>query len=493
MLLRTSRHTTLGTHKLRLLLAACSAFYCAPSSAETLREALSSAYRYNPTLESGRAEVRAVDENVSIAHGRFRPTIAAAGSLEWENTIIGGGGTGTVVVGPSGNLTEGGVNRKAAYGVGISQPIFTGFQNTNQLRVAEAGVRGAREQLRDTESNILLRAVGAYVSVLSSLEVLKAQEQNLSRMEREVRIAKERVKLTELTNTDLSQAELNRANAVTAVATARANLKAARAFYLNVIGHEPNNLRDPNLPARLPKSLAEAQAVAAQENPVIIAALYNEEAARHTVEQIRGQLLPQVDVAASWSDEYNSNEVPFKRDFLVAGRLTVPLYEGGQVHAAVRQAKQIHLARIQSIETARSLVQQLVSTAWSQLEAARTRVDLGVAQIRASEVALEGVRKEEGIGQRTLLDVLNAEQGVVDSRVAVINARRDLVVASYELLAQVGRLDAEHLALDTLVYDPSIHYEEVRRKWFGLNITHADGREEHLVVRDTADARKPMK
>lgn len=492
MLLASGSSPNPGSLRLALFVAAGMISNCAPASAETLRQALSSAYRYNPILESGRAEVRAIDENVSIAHGHFRPTVAASGTLSWEHTIIKGDGT-TAAIDPTGNLTTGGANRQATYGVTIDQPIFNGFQSINRLRAEEAGVRGAREGLRGNESNILLRAVSAYVSVLSSLELVKAQEQNLARLDKEVRIAKERVALTELTNTDLSQAQLRRSVTVSAVASARDGLKAARAAYLNVVGHEPNDLRDPNLPGNLPKSLAEAQAIAAQENPFVIATLYSEESARHSVEMVRGQLLPQLSLNASWGDEYNTNGVSFQRDALVQARLSVPLYEGGRTQAAVRQAKQIHLARIQSIETARASVQQAVAISWSQLDTARTRVNLGAAQIRAAEVALEGVRKEEAIGQRTLLDVLNAEQAVLDSRVAAINARRDLVVASYDLLARIGRLDAEHLALDTLIYDPTIHYEEVRRKWFGISITHADGREERLLARDTSNGQSSLK
>ena len=213
--------------------------------------------------------------------------------------------------------------------------------------------------------------------------------------------------------------------------------------------------------------------------------------ARHTVERIRGQLLPQVTLEASVSDEYNTNGVSFQRDTLVLGRVTAPLYEGGEVHASVRQAKQLHLSRLQTIEASRLLVQRSVATAWSLLEAARSRVDLGTTQIRASEIALKGVRKEEEIGQRSLLDILNAEQDVVDARVALISARRELIVASYEVLAQIGRLSAQELSLPTMTYDPTVHYEEVRRKWFGLDITEADGSHQHIVVEDRSGGSRP--
>lgn len=438
---------------------------------------MAAAYRYNPVLEAGRSDVRAVDENVSMAHGAFRPSVSATGDLTWED-IKTDGGEGQPVVGPGGVLTESGINKSAAYEVSVTQPIFTGLQNINRLRAAEAGVRGARELLRDTERNVLLQVVTAYAAVIGAQEVLKAQEHNLDRLNSEVRIAKERVELTELTNTDLSQAELRRASASSNVANARAGLVAARAAYLNVVGHDASHLLQPQLPS-LPRSLPEAQNIALEENPLIVGALYSEQAARHAVDQIRGQLLPQISVEASYGETFNSNTSD-QSNTLVAGRLTVPIYEGGQVHAAVRQAKHLHLGRIQTIEAVRSLVQQAVSTSWAQYQAARTRVDLGQQRVRTSVTVLDGVRREEGIGQRDLLDVLNAEQDVVDARVELIAAQQDLTVAAFRVIGDIGRLSAEQLQLETLAYDPTVHYEEVRRKWFGLDITYSDGSFEHV-------------
>jgi outer membrane protein len=492
MFQRTRRQPLPATGSIGLMLMVSFCFGSAPVSAESLQEALAAAYSYNPTLEAGRSELRAVDESVSIANAGYRPVISAGGSLAWEDTTIGGGG-GTVAVDSTGNLTQGGINRSAEYGIGISQPIFTGLQVTNRVRAAEATVRGTRELLRDTERNILLQAVVAYVAVLSAQESVTAFEQSLNRLDKEVRVAKERVELVELTVTDLSQAELRRTSAVTLLANARADLKAARAAYLDVVGHEPSGLRFPSVARGIPKSLAEAQAIAVQENPLVVSSLYNEQAARHVVDQIRGRLLPQVSLEAGLNDEYNSSGVSFKRSTLVQGRVAVPLYDGGQTHAEIRQAKQRHLGRIQSIGATRSLVQQALTTAWSQLEAAKSRVELGNDGIRSSNIALKGVRDEEAIGQRSLLDVLNAEQDIITARVALIFARRDVVIASYQVLSQLGRLNAEELGLGTLVYDPTVHYEEVRRKWFGLDITNADGGYEHIVVQDSSEVRPPTK
>lgn len=492
MLQRAWKPSHKATGSIGLMLTASFLVGSMPVSAETLQEALAAAYSYNPTLEAARSDLRAVDENVAIANSGYRPVISGTGDLSWEDVKIGGNG-GTVVVDDSGNLTEGGINRSATYGVGIVQPIFTGMQTTNGVRAAEAGVRSARELLRDTERNILLQAVTAYVGVLSAQQSVKAYEETLGRLDKEVSVAKERVELTELTLTDLSQAELRRTNAVTALASARADLKTARAAYLNLVGHEPSGLQFPSPPGGLPKSISDALAIADQENPLVVSSLYNEKAAGHVVDQVRGQLLPQVSLEATWDDEYNTQGVSFERTTTVKGRVAVPIYDGGLTHATIRQAKQIHLGRIQTIGATRALVQRSLSTAWSQLEASRARVELGNARIKSSEVALKGVRGEEAIGQRTLLDVLNAEQDILDARVAQILARRDVVIASYEVLSQMGRLSAQELGLQTLVYDPNVHYEEVRSKWFGLDITDADGGREHIVVQDNSQQRAPTK
>jgi outer membrane protein len=270
-------------------------------------------------------------------------------------------------------------------------------------------------------------------------------------------------------------------------------LKAARAAYLNFVGHEPSGLQFPSVPSGLPKSIAEALAIADQENPLVVSSLYNEQAAGHTVDQFRGRLLPQISVEATWEDDYNTQGVTFQRNTEIKGRVDVPIYDGGLTHATIRQAKQIHLGRIQTIGATRAFVQRAVSAGWSQLEAARARVELGNARIKSSQVALKGVRGEEAIGQRTLLDVLNAEQDILDSQVAQINARRDVLISSYQVLSDVGRLSAEQLGLQTVVYDPNVHYEEVRSKWFGLDITDADGGSEHIVVQDNTQQRAPTK
>jgi outer membrane protein len=451
------------------------------SHAETLRQALAAAYRYSPVLDAQRARLRAVDEGVSIANSRYRPRISATGNVTLNNTTTDGAGALDVVLTPTGLSSPGGTSRSATYGVGITQPIFSGFQITNGVRISEANVRAEREALRDQERQVLLATVRAYMSVLIASDEVKLQEQGSKNALRQLELARDRLKINALTNTDVSQSEGRRVLAQAALARANASLRTARTEYLRVVGHEPSHLADATVPLnRLPKTLQEALAIAQRENPALVSALYGEEAARIQVELVRGRFLPTVSLDANVGDSHQSTDTGSTRarSASIAGRVTMPIYEGGQTHAELRQAKHFHVGAIQAIEGVRAQVQQAVSAAWVDYEAARTQVDFDGQQIRALEATVVGVRTEEKIGQRAFLDLLNADQELVAGKVRLAISRRNLVLASYTVLSQVGRLDVTHLGVSSVVYDPAVHYEEVRRKWFGISITHADGRHE---------------
>jgi outer membrane protein len=228
--------------------------------------------------------------------------------------------------------------------------------------------------------------------------------------------------------------------------------------------------------------LTESTDIAVKESPAVVAALYREQAARFNIDLIRGELLPTVQLEANYAKRFDPSEgLQEVEDTTVTGRLTVPFYSGGEVEARVRQAKQTHVQRLQEIEQARSEVQAQVVTAWSQLQAAKAAVESDLVAVAANKVALAGVREEEKVGQRTLLDVLNAEQELLNSEVTLVTDRRNVVVASYTLVSAIGRLNAQELGVSALVYDPEQHYQEVRDKWFDLSITHGDGKQETMV------------
>jgi outer membrane protein len=465
-------------------LAAAAGLAPLSANAETLSQALGAAYKYNPRLDAERARLRAVDEEVARANSGYRPTIIgnADAGVRNQNVRPDSAGQDTTTA-PRG------------YSVNLTQPLFTGFQVTNAVREAEAAVRVGREILRDIERLILLEGVTAYMDVVRDQAVVLLQENNVQVLSRELRATQDRFAVGEVTRTDVAQAQARRAGAVSALDAARANLKTSRASFERVIGHPPSNLVDAAVPERLlPKTLEEAIALGTRENALVIAALYREQGSRHTVDRIRGELLPQARLEASYEDRFGVTGGPEEVETTtVTGRLTVPIYQGGEVYARVRQAKHTHVSRLQEIEQVRTEVQQAVVAAWSQLQAARAQLESDTIQVQSNRTALAGVREEERVGQRTLLDVLNAEQELVSSEVALVTDRRNLVVAAYSVLSTVGKLDAAILGVSSQIYDPEAHYFEVRRKWWGLSITHRDGHREKLDLWETHGKHAPVK
>ena len=273
----------------------------------------------------------------------------------------------------------------------------------------------------------------------------------------------------------------------------RANLRTSRGSFQQVVGHPPSNLVWANPPDQhLPQTVQEAIKVSNNEDPLVVAALYREQSAKYTVERIRGQLLPSVQLEASYDDRFSPSKTIIEDETtIVRGRMTVPIYEAGDVYAQVRQAKQNQVGFLQQIEQARTEQTQNVVAAWAQLEAARAQLESDKVSVESNKIALQGVREEEKVGQRTLLDVLNAELEYLNSQVNLETDRRNVVVAGYAVIAAMGRLDAAWIGAAAYVYDPVVHYKEVRGKWLGLSITHSDGRNEVYVARPEADAPAP--
>lgn len=451
----------------------------APSDAraESIRDALISAYQSNPKLDAERARLRATDEEVGRAESGYRPTISGSADIGRQDT------SSSPVSTTSGETSPWG------YSISIQQSVFNGFRTTNDVAEANAAVKAGRENLRQVETIVLLEAATAYMDVIRDMEIVRIRDNNIAVLSEDLEAAKTRRAVQEVTKTDVAQAQARRARAISAADLARANLKTSRATYQRVVGHAPSGLGMPSLRLKqLPHSIEEAWQLAEQQNPNVNSALFREEAARFAVDKVRGELLPEVNVEASFSHREDPNSAFDNQEAAsITGRVSIPLYDGGEVRARVRQAKHTHVSRIQEIEQARSETQANVTAAWSRLMAARAQIKSDRVQVEANRLALEGVREEEKVGQRTLLDVLNAEQEYLSAQIELISTQRELVVASYELLAQVGLLSAEDLELGTAVYDPTVHFEEARGNWFGINITHADGRREAYKAADPDD------
>ncbi len=461
------------------LLLAGGALHPTTAVAETLHEALASAYKYNPRIDAERARLRATDEEVARANSGYRPFISGTADVTntWQKTKP-----------PS---TNDGSNTSKGYGVSASQSLFSGFRTLNAVNEAEAIVRSGREVLRDVEQGVLLDAVTAFMDVVRDQAILRLRENNVNVLSRELQATRDRFAVGEVTRTDVAQAEARRAGSISALDLARSNLKISRATFERVVGHAPTRLVEPKgAYSRLPRSQEEAVSIAIREAPSVVAALYREQAARFTVERIWGELLPEVRLDASYSQRFDPSQFSDENQgTTVTGRVNIPIYSGGEVHARVRQAKHTHLSRIQEIEQYRTEFREAVFSAWAQHAAARAQLESDQAQVAAARTALTGVREEQKVGQRTILDVLNAEQEFLSAQVSLETTRRNLVVTSYLVQRSVGRLTSEQLSLTKLVYDPEVHYTEVRRKWWGISITHSDGRQENIDLWDKHGAK----
>ncbi|MEM7746984.1 MAG: TolC family outer membrane protein [Pseudomonadota bacterium] len=432
----------------------------AEASAESLKQALRAAYRNNPQLDAERARLRATDEEVPRARSGWRPVIS--GQVEF------GARRNKTKPRSAGDGAVGG----SSYGLSLSQPVFTGFRTLNAVREAEANIRAGRANLRNVEAQILLEAVTAYAGVVRDRALVRLNRGNVRVLGNELRAARARRAAGEVTVTDVAQARARLARAKSGLDQAKADLKSSNAEFLRVIGHKPRNLRTTGFQKGLtPNRLRAAYKIAMDESPVIISALYREQSARHNVDKLRGELLPSVSVEANVQTTTGVSRITDEQTSAsVMGRVTVPIYQGGETRARVRQAKHSHVSRLQEVEQTRDLVRARLTSAWSQLRAARGNLASDQEQVRAAQIALEGVREEEQVGQRTILDVLNAEQELLEANTSRVRTIRDVVVSQYTLLAAMGRLDASFLHLKTDIYEPKAHYMDARRKAFSTSI-----------------------
>jgi outer membrane protein len=316
------------------------------------------------------------------------------------------------------------------------------------------------------------------MNLLRDTAILDLQRRNVEVLQEQLRQTRDRFNVGEVTRTDVAQAESRLASGRSQVLTAEANYTASKATYRQVIGSEPGKLA-PGTPVDRfsPKTVAQSIAVGTATNPAVVTAQFNVDVAQLAVKVAEGALYPTLSVQGSFQKSYlgigQLNQLE-SYDASLLGTLSVPIYQGGAEYSAVRQAKETLGARRLDFDTARDQARQTVVQAWGQLEAAKANIEATQAQVQASEIALNGVREEARVGQRTTLDVLNAQQELVNARVSLVSAQRDRVVASYTLLASVGRLSPQVLGLRVPVYDARVHYHQVRDSWAGLRTP--DGR-----------------
>ncbi|ASY68689.1 outer membrane channel protein TolC [Sinorhizobium fredii] len=428
--------------------------------AETISGAMAKAYGNNPDLNAARAGLRATDEGVPIAKSGYRPQISAAatGTL----TRVDQERTGTR------DLHDGQV------GISITQTIFDGFQTLNNVRAAQSDVFSGRETLKANEIQILLAAAQSYANIARDQQIVAIRRQNLAFLREQLNAAQARLDVGEGTRTDVSQANAELANAQSLLVTAIAQLKQSEAVYVQIVGDAPTGIRQPRPATKaMPRSLDQAVATGLRENPQILAAQYNVDSAGFQVKSAEGTMLPGVVLQGSVTRNTGNSSLD-DTTASVTARLEVPIYQGGAEYGQIRQAKEVLGQQRILVDSARASVQQTVVSAHAQLESALARITASRSQISAANLALEGVIEERKVGQRTTLDVLDSQQDVLDAQEALAAAQRDAVVASYALLAAMGRLTVRDQGLQVAEYRPEQHYEAVKDKWFGLRTV--DGR-----------------
>jgi outer membrane protein len=436
--------------------------------AETLESALIQAYQNNPSLNAQRASLRAVDESVPIALSGYRPKITG--------TITGGATNQDQITKQVSSLGVGTYTTNNdnfaphSAGVTATQTLYNGNQTANRTRQAESNVSAGRETLRLTEQNILFNAAQAYMNLLRDTATLDLQRRNVEVLQEQLRQTRDRFNVGEVTKTDVAQSESRLAAGRSSMLGAESSVVSSRAIYRQVIGLEPGKLVAGTPVDRLsPRTLATAVAQGRVENPNVTAAALGVDVAALQVKINEGALYPTVSVAAGMNYAMEQSPTIVKTmAYTALGTISVPLYQGGAEFATIRQSKETLGQNRMNLDTARDTAQQSVVQSWGQLEAAKAQIIATQAQVTAAETALNGVREEARVGQRTTLDVLNAQQELVNARVALVTAQRDRVVASYSLLQATGRLSITTMGLKAGTYDPAVHYQQVRDTWVGV-------------------------
>ena len=424
------------------------------AAGDTLLEAMAKAYAANPQLEAERARLRATDEGVPQALSGWRPTVTARGSA----------GFGHYDTKPSvGSRDSSEKRRPATLELEARQPLYKGQQTAARLQGAKHRVSAQRARLISVEQAVFLSTGIAFMDVVRDQAVVELTVNNVNVLRRRLQAARDQFEVGEVTRTDVAQAEARLARAIAERAGAAGQLEASRAGYQRVVGDLPERLEEPPMLAGIPEAKEEAVEAAAQDNPDVVAASYEQRAALEDVEAIRSELLPTVNLVGSVTHRRDAGGRDNRNnDAVISAVVSVPLYEAGSVasrrRAAIETASRLRAAT----ENHRRIAVEQAVRAWENLASARARLESLSTEVRASEIALDGLQQEAEVGTRTLLDVLDAEQDLLDARVNVVRTKQAEAVASYQLAAAMGRLTAEAQQVPVPLYDYRENYDRVR-------------------------------
>lgn len=436
---------------------------CSPVRAETIFEALGEAYKSNPDLQAQRAYLRSVDENVAIAKSGYRPTITASGGYSdiRHNNDINDADQGSE-----------GYNVEAR----ITQPLFRGFGTVNSVNAADSYARSEQYNLYNYEQSIFLNASEAYLNVVRDEAILDLQKNNEALLKKQLEETTERFNVGELTRTDVAQANSSFSQAVASRISAEGQLQVSKAIYLQVIGKNPSDLSEPdNIHTFLPADFDTALSYTIDNNYGILYAKKFLESKDYDVKANYAPLLPQASATAAVSrnksdPKYGGSLDSELNNVEFGVNLTVPLYDAGQNRAVIRQSKYAKWQAYESVLSAERAAIADITSYWESMVANDAMIKALLDRVSANEIALDGVKKEEALGNRTILDVLDAYQLLLDSKVEVVKARREYYLSAMRVMQAMGRLTAENLALDVEIYQPKKYYKETRDKWLSTSI-----------------------
>jgi len=440
----------------------------------TLEDALAIAYETNPDLAAAQAQLRASDEQVAIANGAWRPTIGITGSYGVEKYFFPGipvTGFGTIS-----SITDHPLQGAAT----ITQPLFRSGRTIAEISRAKALVGSGRAQLTATEQTVLLAAATAYVNVVRDTWIVNLRHHNVEVLRKQRDSVQLEFKAGSLTSTDVAQSEARLAGATSDLTTAEGQLATSRADFLRAIGRPPETLETKPGRPKTPDTEDAVLNIALKRNPALVTARANERAAKYAVDDAWGAMGPTLSVQGQYLYSQSalnsvqgfgaggSPESVTNHGVAIIGQLNVPIYQAGIEEATIRQARELHAQSQLNVASSDRQVRDAVSTTWATFQSALGSIDSNQTTVKADEIAFEGVSKEQRVGGRTVLDVLNAEQELLNAQVSLVTSQRDAIVAAYQVLASGGVLTAKALGLKVKLYDPLDHYNDDAAAWIGF-------------------------
>ena len=430
-----------------------------PAYADTLTEALAKAYNTNPDLAAARAALRAVDETAPQARAGYRPTVTASASVARTTT-------------DNQTLANNDYTSKVAQ-LSVQQPLFRGGRTMAAISQSDSLIAAQRAVLVSAEQQVLLTGVEAYLNVLRDQSVLDLNKNNEAVLGRQLRATKDRFSVGEVTRTDVSQAEARLSGATAARVQAEGALESSKAAYERLFGEKPSNLKKPvDANLNLLDSLDELIMVAQTNSPAVQAAINSSKAANAALDGVKGERLPTITAEGTLRRSYDNGSSSYDRqDAATAGvGITWPLYEAGATSSRIREAKQTLSRRSSELESAKRGAIETATKAWEQYQTSIASRTSRQSQVSAAQIALDGVREEANVGNRTVLDTLNAEQELLDARVGLVRAEHDEILSQYQLLAAIGHLTARELQLPVEYYDETAYSNRVRSQWIGSGV-----------------------